>query len=297
VPSVLLLLSVVAGSAQATPPRDPLALARQAYNERRYDEAIKLAGEAQKVPGAADAAAVVLARAHLERYGVMFEAADLADARAAISATDASKLAPRDHVEFYIAVGVSLYYDQNFGAAAEMFDLSLAGSELLDAASRERLFDWWAGSLDRQAQFGPTDRKPFYARILRRAEDELRANERSAVAAYWLAAGARGTDDLERAVGAAEAGWIRAAFIGTPGAKLRDDLDRLMKQVILPERAARLSPGGDPQATLDVFLAEWEDLKKRWRFEPQGAARLTASPTHRPASPQCRPAVAPARSS
>jgi hypothetical protein len=261
----LVLLIVVAGSAQGLPPRDPLALARQAYNERRFDEAVKLAAEAQKLSASGDAASVVLARAHLERYGVAFEASDLSEARAAIAATDATKLAPRDYAEFHIAVGVSLYYDQSFGAAAEMFDVALAQSNVLDASSRERLLDWWAGSLDRQAQFG-AERKPIYARILRRVEEELRVNERSAVAAYWLAAAARGTEDLERASSAAEAGWIRAAFIGTAGAKLRDDLHRLMWHIILPERAARASPGGDPQAALDLLRSEWEDFKKRWRF-------------------------------
>ena len=65
-------------------------------------------------------------------------------------------------------------------------------------------------------------------------------------ATYWLAAGARGIDDLPRALGAAVAGWVRAGTFGARGEALRDDLDRLIVQVILPERAQQLAFGADP---------------------------------------------------
>jgi hypothetical protein len=47
--------------------KDALTRARQLYNQAQYDEAIAAATEARRVAAVADAAGVVLARAHLER--------------------------------------------------------------------------------------------------------------------------------------------------------------------------------------------------------------------------------------
>jgi hypothetical protein len=263
----LVVLSATVSFAQQLPPRDLLALARQSYNDRKFDDAIKLAAEARTAPDQADAAAVVLARAHLGRYGLSFDAADLTEARDALKVIDPGKLGPREAVEFVVALGLSCHLDARYGAAAEMFELALSRGDALDAAARDRLLDWWATSLDRQAQFAPgsADRRAIYARILERMEREVERNAQSAVATFWMAAAARGTDDLERAAGAAEAGWIRAGFIGPAGVKLRDDLDRLMRHLILPERAVRLSPGGEPKLALEALLVEWEEVKRKWR--------------------------------
>ena len=48
--------------------RADLARARTLYNQRQFDGAIEAAQAAQKIAATADAGAVVLARAHLERY-------------------------------------------------------------------------------------------------------------------------------------------------------------------------------------------------------------------------------------
>jgi hypothetical protein len=270
VQTFVLALAVLAGF-QQSPSRDALAHARLAYNTHQFDEAIAAATEAAKSPDQADPAAVVLARAYLDRYHAsdasQRDAADLERAREALKTVNAAKLSPRDSVEYLVGMGESLFYDEQpqFGAAAEMFDQAMRRDSVLPADARDTLFEWWANALDRQAQFVPdADRKPLYERVLHRAETELARDSESPVATYWLAAAARGADELDRAWGAAIAGWIRAGALGARGLTLRADLDRLVTSVILPERAKRIPPGGDAQAALTLFKAQWEDLKKKW---------------------------------
>jgi hypothetical protein len=250
---------------------DPLAQARDFYNSHQYDAAIAQAGAAQEIPALRDPATVVLTRAYLERYRQSGQAADLDSARNAMKAVDATRLGARDQVDLLIALGTSLYLDENyslddrFSAAAEQFELALAHADLLDAPSRDQLFDWWAGSLDRQAQQGSAaTRRLVYERILRRAERALESDGYAAAPAYWLAASARGVDDLTRAMGAAVAGWVRAATLGDRGAALRLDLDRLMRQVILPERARQLVPDGDARPTLEMLETQWQQVREKW---------------------------------
>jgi tetratricopeptide (TPR) repeat protein len=243
---------------------DALARARQLYNARQFDQAIAAATEARKQPKTADAAAVVLARALLERQRQASAAEDLAAARDALKQTDVSKLSGRDRMEHAIGLGESLYFDGHYSAAAETFELALASRDAPEGNARDRLFEWWAGSLEQQAQFGlDVDRRTVYTRILDRADHELAMNDRSAVATYWLAAAARGADDIGRAWGAAISGWIRAASMSEQGVALRADLDRLVIQAILPERARRLSPS-DPGSALPGLMQEWERIKKDW---------------------------------
>lgn len=268
--SIGLLLATTAAFAQV-PVTDRLAEARRLYNERRYDEAAKLAGEARAVRELAPEATVVYARALLERYRETSDRAAMDEARQALKLVEIAALRRRDAVEFMIALGQALYLDDQFSlgdrysAAAAQFELALAWADVLDAASRDLLFEWWALSLDQQAQQGPeAGRRSIYARILERAEQEVAAAMTSASAAYWLAAAARGVDDLPRALGAATAAWMRAGSMGAPGAKLRADLDRLMLDVLLPERARQLAPNLDPKPALLLLQTQWEDFKKQW---------------------------------
>lgn len=250
---------------------DALVQARELYNDQQYDAAIRLAREARTVPALEPAATVVFSRALLERFRQTAQAPDLDLARNALKTVDVEALNARDRVELLIALGASLYLDQSytlddrFSAAAEQFELALAHADLLDARSREQLFDWWAGSLDRQAhQGGEGARRVVYERILTRAEQELAADAYSGAAAYWLAASARGVGDLPRAIGAAVAGWVRAASLGPRGDALRLDLDRLMRQVVLPERAREMVPTGDAQPTLALLEQQWQQVREKW---------------------------------
>ena len=61
-------LMVVLASTGLSATRADLARARSLYNQRQFDGAIEAATLAQKTPATMDAATVVLARAHLERY-------------------------------------------------------------------------------------------------------------------------------------------------------------------------------------------------------------------------------------
>ena len=112
---VVLAAVVVAAMGQTRVPGDAqLAQARQLYNERRYDEAIKLADEARQLPATAAPASIVFARAHLEQYRADLEIAGLEAARQALKGIESTKLTPRDQVEFAIALGQLLYVDDQF---------------------------------------------------------------------------------------------------------------------------------------------------------------------------------------
>jgi tetratricopeptide (TPR) repeat protein len=274
--SIPILAVALLGQA-ATP--DALGRARLAYNAGKFDEAISAAKEALEVPALANAAAVVLARADLERFRQSSNPEDLDNARAALKLVVPDRLTPRDHQEFLVALGLSLYLDGCtdgcFSAAAEFFDRALARAD--PDGDRERLFEWWAGALDRQAQFGPDEeRVAVYRRILGRAEAELARDDRSVPANYWLAAAARGTGDLERAWGAAIAAWVRARDLGPRGDVLRGDLDRFVTLALLPERARQLAADADPRPALEQMLAQWDEIKKKYGYLTSSAASVAA---------------------
>ena len=127
------------------------------------------------------------------------------------------------------------------------------------------MLDWWATALDRHAQLRGRWRTPAYLRPDRRAHGaELAIDAGSAPASYWLAAAARGAGDLERAWQAAIAGWVRASLAQDRGAALRADLDRLVTQAIIPERAARLRPADARQAAAGM-QNEWDSVQGGWR--------------------------------
>ncbi len=268
--TVGVLLLAMAASAQV-PAADPLAEARRLYNERRYDEAAKAAADARTRPELASAASVVYARSLLEIYRATTERAAIDQAREALSSVDLARLGRRDAVEYVIGLGLTLFRDDQFNlgdrfsAAAAQFELALTFADVLDEQSRDALFEWWALSLHNQAQQGPEDgRRNVYARILTGAEREIAISDKSASAAFWLAAAARGVEDLPRALGAATAAWIRAGSMGTAGVKLRDDLNTLVVDVILPERARQLAPNIDPEPALSFLISQWQELKKKW---------------------------------
>jgi hypothetical protein len=178
---------------------------------------------------------------------------------------DAAVLRPRDQVELTLALAESLYFDDRFGAAAEVFEVALSRIDLVGAGARESALEWWAGALDRQAQLGlESARRPAYARVLHRMEDELARNADSAVAIYWLAASAAGMDDGERAWASAQAGWARAPRTGAAGVKLRTDLDHLVKDVIIPVSAKARMPQGDPGLAVGAMRVAWEEFKAKW---------------------------------
>ena len=95
-------------------------------------------------------------------------------------------------------------------------------------------------------------------------EEELRRDPGNAVANYWLAVAARGQGDVERAWGAAVAAWIRATLRPESSEALRTDLDRLVTQALIPERARAHSPREQPEQ-LAALRAEWDLVKQQWK--------------------------------
>ena len=241
-----------------------LALARTLYNAANYDEAIVAATEARKEPTAVDAALLVLARSHLERYRKHEEPGDLASAREALVSVVRARLNARDQVDLLVGFGQSLFLGDTFGAAAEIFEAALVHGALLPAKDRAQLLDWWASALNREAQSRPGDRRSVvFARIAGRMEQELLSDPASVPANYWLPAAIRGAGDLDRAWDVAIASWVRAALDPAGSAVLRTDLDRLVTGALAPERARQRSPR-EQADVLTKLQAEWSAVKEQW---------------------------------
>jgi len=256
------VLLVAAGTYAAEP--TPLARARMLYNTGDYDGAIAAAAIARTQRAAADAAALVEARAHLERYRRAAEPADLAAARDALNMIRAAMLSPRDQVDFLVGLGQSLYLTDLFGPAADLFDTALERGSLLPDHDREMLLDWWATALDRDAQSAAPERRArLHARITERMDAELRRDPGSTPANYWRAVAARGAGDLDTAWDAAVAGWIRAA-LGPAGSQLRADIDRLVSDAIIPERA-RSHAGREQADAAESMRTQWNLIKEQWK--------------------------------
>ena len=260
---VLVLLACV--PAEAVEPA-PLARARTLYNEGHYDAAIEQATEALKVPSASDAASLVLGRAHLERYRQRGDASDLTAAREVLHRVRQQALAPRDRVDLLVGLGQLLFLGEAFGAAAELFDTALAQGAAPPSRTRALLLEWWASAMDREAQSRAAERRaPGFERMVERMEHELRVDPANGPASYWLAVAARGVGDLERAWDCAIAGWVRASLNPDAAPSLRADLDRLVTQALVAERARqRPIPGRDAAETMTALLGEWDLIKSQW---------------------------------
>jgi hypothetical protein len=259
--AAIVVLTAFPGRAAAA---DPLLEARRLYNLAQYEMAAKLAREATAVAARADAARVVLGRIQLEQFRQSADQRDLERARESLRMVDASALDTLERLELLIGQAEALYLEQRYGAAAELFDSVRQRSSLLGTAAHERVLDWWATSLDRQAQQRQgSEKTALYAKILERMTDEVAEHPGSTAAGYWIASAARATGDVDRAWSASLAGWLRAMQADDRGAALRADLDRLVTQAIVPERAAKLSPNF-PKEAASAMLAEWETYKKAW---------------------------------
>jgi len=260
-----LVLATAPGLSLAVDQPGALARARVAYNQQRFDEAIAAAREARRVPETASAAQLLLARALIERYRIAGDAADLATAREALSLIDPSKLMPRDRGEMQIGLAESLFLDDRFGAAADLFEDAMSRTGEQGYAPRERLLGWFATSLDRQARLEETPaRRRIYRRLLDRMSRENRVGSGSAVASYWVVVATFGADDVADAWDAAVATWIRAPLIPGDGVALRADLDRFVLAGIIPRLAKLASGGTDAEPAAEAFRKDWESVKQTW---------------------------------
>ena len=256
------LVLALAAAARAADDRDPVARARLLYNQGKWEDAIMAADQARAALTRADGADLIAARAYLERFRDSGGPDNLDRARERLRRINPEHFVPRERVEFTVGLGEALYFDASYGAAAAVFNGLLEQPAALAGAERERVVDWWATALDRDARPRTEfDRQAVYQRIRDRMHAELGVSDVSTAAAYWLAAAARGQGDLQGAWDAAQAGWVRAPMAGGRGATLRADLDRLVLMALVPERARAL---GQPPASL---RQEWESFKERWATE------------------------------
>lgn len=255
--------------ADAAGPRDDLARARQMYNAGNFDGAIVAAETSRKDPSLAPAAALVIARARLERYRLSGDSADLDIVRAELAGVKPALLTPRDTIEWQIGIAETLFLDGQPGPAAELFgSLMTPARAQLTAQEMERLIEWWAGAASQRAEMLPADeRVASYRDILARMESELERNPVSRSATYWIVAAARGAGDLDRSWNAAVAGWVRAGAL-SDGSALRADLERLVLQGLIPERAQRRTGKrfDEPAAisAMAEMAKEWQGMTERW---------------------------------
>jgi hypothetical protein len=262
---VVVVILMAAGSEAWANEPPSLAKARTLYNAGDFEGAIDAASVAQKDPAWADAAALVIARAHLEQYRQRADADDLTTARAALGTVRASALMPRDQVDLIVGLGQSLYLGETYGAAADLFDTALSRASLLAPRDRQLLLDWWATALDREAQSRPADRRSrVFERIALRMNEEIQRDPGSPVANYWLAVAARGSGDIDGAWNSAIAAWVRSTLSPETTTRLRDDLDRLVTQALIPERSRTLA-SREQQDAAAALKTEWELLKSQWK--------------------------------
>jgi hypothetical protein len=257
------LAALVPGAAAA---QNSIDFARQLYNQGRFDQAIIAATRLRVTPAIADTANLVLGRSHLERYRQTADRTDLVAGREALRDVHPSRLAPRDQVDYLVGLGETLYLDESFGAAAEVFDSTLDRSLEFGPRAFDRVFDWWATALDREAQSGMVeDREAVYMRIRDRASADLIRVTGSAAAPYWLVVAHRSLGNVSRAWDAAIAAWVRAPLTDDEGVALRADLDRYVVQAIIPERARQgaLSDRDRDRAAAALKDA-WDAIKKDW---------------------------------
>jgi len=253
----------VCGSAAAQRPE--LARAREAYNQRQFDTAIEAAQAAQKSAATLDVATVVLARAHLERYRERANPDDLSAARVALGTVRVSNLDARDHVDFLMALGEALFFEDDYGAAAALFESGLDGALAQGPTTGEAMLDWWGSAMERHGdRLDPDRRAAAFARLRDRMARELARHPGSAAAAYWIVVGTRGTGDAAAAWDAAIAGWVRARLAGSRSATLRADLDRLVLEGIIPDRV-RLLPADQRERAESDLRTEWAVVKERWK--------------------------------
>ena len=261
--AIAILVPCVDSIAAARAP-DHIALARRLYNQGKFDEAFEAARKALATPATASSARLVMGRIQLERYRLAPSPAGLDEAKAVLRAVDPGALDHRERVELQVGLATLLFFEDRFGAAAELLDPVVDVSATLAPDAHERALEWWATALDRQAQAQPAaERTEVYLRISERMEQELRRDSGSGPASYWLAASARGAGDTERAWSAATAGWIRAALSPDRGVTLKADLDRLVTTAIIPDRAAKL-PARERKQALTAMAADWEHFKRIW---------------------------------
>jgi hypothetical protein len=258
--TVVTVMIAAGAAASAKGNLGPLVQARSLYNQRQFEAAVSAAEEARLIPGRADSADLIAARAYLERYRQTDAADDLANARDRLRRLDGQRLAPRERDELIVGLGEALFFEGSYGAAADLYASVLNRTDALGPEAHDRVLDWWATTIDRDAKpRSDFERQTLYLRIRTRMQAELDLHPSSAAAAYWLTASARGQGDIQAAWDAAQGAWVRAILASDHGEALRADIDHLVLEAIVPDRARFTAQPPDQ------LRAEWEAFKDRWK--------------------------------
>src|SRR3989442_11074392 len=147
----LLFLLIASAAICAADGADLVAEARQLYNQRQYDAALIAAEQARLTPAVADLADLIAARAYLERFRESAASADLTSARERLRRVNPQQFDPVERTEFIVGLGEALYFEGSYGAAADVFETVIDNGAALPVDSRERVLDWWAIAVDRDA--------------------------------------------------------------------------------------------------------------------------------------------------
>ena len=170
-----------------------------------------------------------------------------------------------DRAEYLIAIGGSLFLEDDFGAAAEIFESAIEVAPAAGEHAREAVLDWYGSAMERWAAPYITSRRAvMLERLVRLMEGEQAKNPGSRAASYWLAAGLRAQGDLERAWQAAIAAWVRAPIAGPRALALRTDIDRLVREGIIPDRGKQ-APEDERVARETALRGDWELVKQKWK--------------------------------
>src|SRR5262245_26836981 len=123
--TVSLLVMAAAASAQTPAQATQLTAARRAFNQAQFDQAITSALDARRAPALAATAGVVLGRAYIERFISKSDAADLTLAHNVLAELDAARLSASDRRDYTIGLGLTVFYEGQPGAAAELLEVAL----------------------------------------------------------------------------------------------------------------------------------------------------------------------------
>jgi tetratricopeptide (TPR) repeat protein len=249
-----------------------LERARMLYNSGQFDEAIAAATSAGRSVSAASSAALIIARARLERFRKVGDPEELATARAELVSLNPHNLAPQELIEWQIGIGTALFFENQPGSAAEIFATVLPSARArLPPSQFDKLLEWWGAAMSQLADTVTGDvRKHSYEVLGSDARLELERNPLSAPATYWTVVALRGAGDLDRAWVAAVAGWVRAGE-QPEGRRLRADLDTFVTLTLIPERAqARTGQRLDAPVTvaeIGGLNEQWRALTARWEVK------------------------------
>jgi hypothetical protein len=249
-----------------------LARARRLYNTGNFDAAIRVAAPSRTRPDTASSAALIIARARLERFRRTAGPEDLSAARTELATLNTQNLSRQELIEWQIGLAQTLYFENELGPASEWFRTLIPSVRTqLPAAETEKLIEWWAGATSRLAEsLSGTARVDKYRELLTMMELELERDPLSRSATFWISVASRGVGDVDRAWNTAVAGWIRAGGLAG-GEQLRADIERLVLQTIIPERAQmRTGQRLDTKTTAAEITAltdEWRNVLRRWNME------------------------------